>query len=320
MKDIDIEAMEEACEFERRDADTKLQKMKSEIEDIREESKALGVLQMIKYNNAHNELIKYAMLYQVKKSKEYKKSGMTWQEFCDSLGEPRKTIEDKLSDILPLVEKCSADFASFARVPFNKIRYLGRSVAAESANIDNNALIIDETIIPLTSDNKEEIEAAIDTLIETHKQEKETLQKKLKKHEGRLKENVEEQTKGLMRERDNAIAAMDKYKEEADRLKPFDITEVDIPEVKEFIKQIHDISIKFELAIRKFTNFINDERLNKELKEKLEEDMSSQAEIEKYLFRTYRNIKDLRMEWDDEFYPEDDGGPDFDPFSETNKN
>ena len=92
---------------------------KSEIDIIREESKALGVLQKINYDQAHNELLKYAMLYQVRESKEYKACGLTWEQFCNEIGESKRTVNDKLKDIAPLVDNFQAILAHFSNVPFN---------------------------------------------------------------------------------------------------------------------------------------------------------------------------------------------------------
>jgi hypothetical protein len=288
----DVDASKMIYDTAREDADLEILKMKSEIEDIREESKALGVLQKINYDSAHNDLLKYATLYQVRETKEYRKGGMTWEQFCEKIGESKRTVNDKLKDIRPLVENFQASLAHFSKVPFNKIRYLGRSVQADSAQIDGDTLLIDGVKISLAADNKEEITTAIDTLIETHKEEKQTLQKSLEKQKKKLDDNVKEETKGLAEERDHAIAARDKYKEEVDRLKPFDIAEKDVSWSVEHLENMHDICIKFTVAVKKFTK---DERL--------QEDMTLQAKAEEQIFLMYQMIKDLRMDWDSEYYP-----------------
>ena len=51
-------------------AEIEIAKMRDEMSAVRTESHALGILQKIKYDNAHNELLKYAVLYQLKKNKE----------------------------------------------------------------------------------------------------------------------------------------------------------------------------------------------------------------------------------------------------------
>lgn len=283
MKDIDIEAMEEACEFERRDADTKLQKMKSEIEDIREESMALGVLQKIHYDHAHNELLKYATLYQVRENKEYRKGGMNWEEFCEKIGESKRTVNEKLKDIRPLVENFQASLAHFSKVPFNKIRYLGRSVRADSAQIDEDTLLIDGVKISLANDNKEEIATAIDTLIETHKQEKENLQKKLEKQKANTDKIIEEETKGLKIERDALV-------KQVERLKPYDIEEKDETWSIEYLEKMERLCSEFEFAAR---HFIVDKRLG--------ENFPLMAQAASKIYSMNKAISELRIFWEEEF-------------------
>lgn len=150
---------------------------KTELDIIREESKALGVLQKINYDNSHNEFLEYAVLYNVKESKKYKTGGLTWKEFCESLGKSVRTVDSVLQDITPLIERFSASFADLSGLNFSKIRSLGRSISADSAEIENESIIINDKAISLNPDNKDEIESAIDSLVEQHKREKKLLSK-----------------------------------------------------------------------------------------------------------------------------------------------
>lgn len=169
-------------------AEIEIAKMRDEMNAVRTESHALGILQKIKYDNANNELLKHLILYQLKKNKEYLKGGMTWEEFCKSIGEPRRTLEEKLKDISPFVDNLTASFAAFSEVPFNKIRYLGRSIAAESAGFDGNCLIIEDVKIALKPENKDDIEALIDNLKETQKKKLEEQNAKIRAKDRMLDE------------------------------------------------------------------------------------------------------------------------------------
>src|SRR6056297_1477881 len=126
---------------------------KTELDMIREESKALGVLQKINYDQAHNELLKYAMLYQVRESKEYKAGGLTWEQFCEEVGELRRSIDRKLKDIEPFVDNFQDKLSQFSKIPFNKIRYLGKIMGQDWDNLSQNtgnSIIINEKSIPIT--------------------------------------------------------------------------------------------------------------------------------------------------------------------------
>lgn len=283
MKDITVAAMEDAADITAREANVKLEKMQNEIEAIREESRALGVLQKINYDNAHNELLKYVTLYHVKQNKEYKKGGMTWDQFCEATGEQRRTVENKLKDIRPFVEAFSENFSGLAKVPFNKIRLLGRTVSENFSEIKNGNLIIDDTQIALTPDNKDEIEAAIDTLIETHKKEQKELKSKLARAKKNTDKIIEEETKGLITERDALI-------KEVERLKPLDIADMDITWCEDHLKEMTGLCVDFEKMARKM---IADKRLH--------EDMHVQAKCESMINLMARACRDLQREWDEEF-------------------
>ncbi len=165
MGKAEIEAADEIYKTAREDADMEMTKLREEIEAIRVESQAMGVLKKIEYDQAHNEVLKSVVLLRLRDSKEYKKGGMTWARFCEEvIGEPKRTIDERIADIRPLVDKFWADFAQIAGMPFNKIRLLGRSIGRESAQIEDGVLVIDNQRIPLTPENKDEIEAAIDAL------------------------------------------------------------------------------------------------------------------------------------------------------------
>ena len=90
-------------------------------------------------------MLKYFYHYfRLKKTKEYKKSGKTWQEICDAAGEPRRTIEVKLKDIQSLVDNVKADFTSFTKLLFYKIRCLEKLVTADFDSFDFAFSHIDE--------------------------------------------------------------------------------------------------------------------------------------------------------------------------------
>ena len=283
MVDIHVEALNDAVDVAEKTSNFKLQKMQNEMAAVREESKALGVLQKIKYDNSHNELLKYAMLYQIKQKKEYKQGGMTWEQFCEAAGESVRNVDRTLKDLRPIYNHFSDNLSDFLNIPFSKIKYLGRSFSDNLSENENGDLVIDDTPIPLTSDNKEEIEAAIDTWIETHKKEKQTLQKKLDRTTKNQDKIIEEETKGLKVERDALV-------KEVERLKPLDIEEKDSTWSVEHMEKLLEIMADFEAHARKF---MIDKRLHK--------DMTSQAKAEQFIDIVYRMARGLKQDWDDEF-------------------
>jgi hypothetical protein len=266
-------------------ANLQVTNMKNKLEAVREESRILGFFDKIRYDNNHNEFLKYAALYQIKQKKEYCKEGLTWKAFCDEIGEPRKTVDKKIQEIRPVVEKFVADLATFSGVPFSKIRYLGRFMAgkvADSATFDNNNLLIDGVKIPLSPDNKDEIESAIDALKDTHTKEKETLSKKVEKLEKQKDQLVDEETKGLKVERDALI-------KENVRLKEFEPAQE--WGVKD-LENIADLAGKLDSAIR---------RLSVKMPENIKNDPHEQAVIKMIMVKIHKRLTMLRSDWEDEF-------------------
>ena len=264
-------------------ADIQISNMKNEIEAIRGESRILGFFDKIRYDLSHNEFLKYAALYQIKQKKEYCKKGMTWKEFCDEIGESRKTVEDKIKDIQPVVEKFMADFATFSGVPFSKIRYLGRSIAAESATFDNDNILIDGVKIPLSPENKDEIIAVIDDLKEAHKKEKEDLLAETKKLKKNVEKNVEEETKSLLVEREALV-------KENKRLKIFDPEGKDLEWSVEQMEVIRMAAYEFAAACRRF-----------KIDDRIKDDLHIQAKVEGKITEVLTLMVEVEKEWMEEF-------------------
>ena len=178
-----VDPASEIYEVAQQEMKVELDRMRDDIEAAKEESFALGVLKKIQYDNAHNEFLEHAVLSNIKQAKEYKKGGMTWKQFCEALGKSVRSVDAALADISPLVENFSASFADLSGIKFSKIRYLGRSISADSAEITENGIKVGEDeIIPLHPDHKDEIEAYIDQLrsseMDARKESQETVRAK----------------------------------------------------------------------------------------------------------------------------------------------
>lgn len=171
ISDPQVEAANEIYKTAREHADMELANLKAGIEGIRIESQAIGILKKIEYDTLHNEMLKYVVLLKLRDSKEYKQGGMTWAQFCeDVVGEPKRTVDEKIADIRPLADKVWGVFAQMTGVTFSKIRYLGRQIGQGVAQIEDNTLIVDDQRIPISPEHKDDIAALIDSLKESHKQ------------------------------------------------------------------------------------------------------------------------------------------------------
>lgn len=159
-------ALNDVMDLARRQATEEVAAMRGELEAVREEAFALGVLKKIAYDASHNEVVKYAVLHQVKQTKAYRKGGRTWDQFCEQVvGEPRRTVDLVLSEMRPLYQAFSANLAEIAGVELRQLRLLGQTVSANLAEIaaDGEVVIGDERY-PLTPEYADDLQAALEAL------------------------------------------------------------------------------------------------------------------------------------------------------------
>lgn len=178
-KDELVDAATSVYQKARGEVDQQLAAMREEMESVRQESFAIGAIKAFDANIAQNEFMKILTLYRIKQAKDYKSGGLTWKEFCDSLGVPDRTIDRMIEDARPLFESFSANLAEICGMPFNKIRLLGRSVSANLAEIQNNCLIYGEESIPLTPEYRDDIQALIERIGEDAKEKVDEAEAKL---------------------------------------------------------------------------------------------------------------------------------------------
>ena len=162
----EIQAADEIYAVARQKADAEMAQLRGEMDAVREESFALGVLKKIEYDRAHNEMLKYVVLHRIKQGKDYRKGGLSWAGFCEAIGESVSTVDRTIKDLLPLYEAFSGKLMELSGVGLSNIRYLGRSISASEAEIENGHLVIDGNKIPIDPEHKEEIEAAINAMRE----------------------------------------------------------------------------------------------------------------------------------------------------------
>jgi len=246
----------------------------------------IGELRGLDFARMTAEMAIYVKFYQVKKSKEYRKAGMTWEEFCGNAGKSVRRVDEILKDLSPVLQKIPAEFADFLGMPFNKIRYLGQSLLENSAEIAENALVIGGQKIELKIENREEIEAAIDVLKEERERELEKHTKEVERLKKRVENGVEEETKNLTVERDALV-------KELTRLKVFDPAEKDLTWSVQQMKEISKTGLLFVGLIQKF---ILDDRLDGEFE--------LQAEVMKWQDICRNALDNLRHEWNERFINE----------------
>lgn len=172
----DNEGTQEVYALAQAEAETKMSALREEIDAVRVESQAMGVLQTLNATSAYGELLKAITLHKIKENKEYKKGGLTWVEFCESQGLECRTVDRMLGDLQPVIDTFSDSVVRFSGMPFNKIRLLGRQVSGQLSEIKDNCLIYGDESIPLTPEYRDDVQALIERISEEAKEKVETLE------------------------------------------------------------------------------------------------------------------------------------------------
>ncbi|MCE5265700.1 MAG: hypothetical protein LLG97_19500 [Deltaproteobacteria bacterium] len=169
VNNAEVEATKQIYEIARQEANQEIARLKGDMEAGKADGFALGFLEANKYHRASCEFTDALMLYRVKKTKDYKKAGYTWDGFCEAAGIERRTADRIVEDIAPIVGTFSDKLSVFSGLGLNEIRYLGKSNFGQlSVSEDGNSLVIDGENVPATP---AEILAYVNRQKEAHRAE-----------------------------------------------------------------------------------------------------------------------------------------------------
>lgn len=229
--DDTAQAAEQIYALAKADADQQLAEMRESIEAVRVESQAFGALQAIDTSIAFQELLRAITLHRIKASKEYKTGGLTWDQFCDSLGMERRTVDRMLDDFRPIMDTFLDRIVQFSGMPFSKIRLLGKQLSDNLSEIKDNCLIYGDEEIPLTPDHRDDIQALIERISDDAKN-------KLEEAEAQVsaKDKVLKSKQDLLNKQERELK---KYEKEA-AAKGF------TPAEDAFLLQINNLKMSFD--------------------------------------------------------------------------
>lgn len=216
-------------------------------------------------------------IQQMQQTKAYKEFG-TWENFCKSIGFTRQHIEDQLKNLSAFGEKFTQTVCGLG-VGYRDLRKLRQLTNEGVVQFDAEAMIIAGERIPLNSEHSDELQAAIEKIIE----EKDAIRARVDKLDKDLAGVVKEETRGLRAERDAAVR-------ENKRLKPFDPAEKDRIWSAEQMKEIRGHCDSFSTAIYKFI-----------LDPRLKGDHQLLAEINAHILASENELRDLRDRFETEY-------------------
>lgn len=195
VKDADVEAANEIYKAGKSAAEMEIAKLREDLAAAREESETIGALKKINCDIAYNETLKYMILHRIKQNKDYKKGGLTWDDFCAAIGEPRRTTDQIIEEMRPVYEDFSAKLADLSGYGFNKIRHLGKALSANLAEIQGNEVVFGGETVPFSPEYKEEFQAFLDQIGDKVKEQENELKAQKKAFDKVQGETHKEMTK-----------------------------------------------------------------------------------------------------------------------------
>ena len=127
-------------------------------------TEAAGSLKTLRYYEAQSSLRLLMKLRQIKESRVYKELGLTWADYCESIGMKRKTIDTKLSDLKPFADEFLASIGHFSEFDFNKIKHLSNAVLADVAKIEGASIVYGKERVEVSAENVEAVQELIDRI------------------------------------------------------------------------------------------------------------------------------------------------------------
>lgn len=162
----------------------------------------IGHIRAAELNEQFNLVARLVWFKKIKDEKSYKKMGITWDEFCEHLGVKRRTIDDQILNLAALGERFMQLSVSMGLGyrDLRKLRYLSEQ-GNDAIQFSGETVSISGEVIPLTPDRREDLQVALEHVVEGKLKLKDELEKERKSRE-RI---IHEETKALATERDALV-------------------------------------------------------------------------------------------------------------------
>ncbi len=230
-EDMSTAAME-VIELERKRAElaeTEQQKRERLIAAVHE---VAGRVQALTLMSKFGDIASFVCLKEIKESKLYRDlpNVGTWEDFCNYLGKSRRTVDEQLQNLNVLGEEFLAICRQFS-LSYKDLRKLRKIANNGDLTISDKSAIIAGESIPLDPEHKDDLEAAIESLLEEKDRQLEDKEAAL-----RSKNRVLEEKEKVINKQEKIIL---KYAGEAQQrgLKPGE---------GEFLQQVKNAYYQFE--------------------------------------------------------------------------
>lgn len=198
----EVETMAAISKMSREQADLEIAELKEKQAKIAECYKFVGRIQAAEMIGKFGNVSTLMWLKDVKESRIYHDiPGVeTWDKFCESLGKSRRLVDEQLLNL----ETLGAEFletVSSLRVGYRELKKLRQLTHNGTVTIDAESVVIGEERIPLDSDHREDLQAAIERIIDAQARLQEEFSSQ-KKADRRVQEANHKEIVKLQKEND----------------------------------------------------------------------------------------------------------------------
>lgn len=179
-----------------------------------------------------------AALKEIKDGKLYKP--MTWDETCERLGKSRSHLDEQLKN-LAILGPDFLETAQHLNIGYRQLRQLRYAAAEGDMVVESEFVVIDEERIPLGPDYKEDLQIALERVVE----QKIKLLDELAAERKDREKLVKAETKGLKTERDALVKEVQNLQSRIPDDKDYAAWAVDE------VRRLQDLVSKFNIGCTK---------------------------------------------------------------------
>jgi hypothetical protein len=255
-----------------------------QAEQAEREKNLAKCFQMIGQHKAMNAVVEFGNVSSLIWLKEMKEAKLyrdlpgigTWDKYCEAAGLCRRKVDEDLLNLSALGQQF-LETVSNLRVGYRDLRKLRQLTHDGAVVIEGECLRIGEEAIPINEDHAEDLQAAIEKIIE----DKDSIKKRLSRLEKDFKGAVKEETEGFDLKEKNYLK----------RIKELEKYEPDEKDREWSVKQmetVEETAAAFQIAVSKLV-----------VDPRLKEDRHLQAKIHGHLHEAWLSLQDLRTRLDD---------------------
>jgi len=267
---LELATLQQEREFESLQVELQNEKER----DIAQAYETAGIIKGLTFVSKVVTVSKLVQLDLVKKSKGYKGIG-TWADYCKYAGLDRASIDEQLKSLHVFGEEFLMTVSNFG-VGYREMRRLRQLANDGAITVDAECIQIGEETIPINEEHAEDLQVAIERILE----DRTKLNARVERLEKDVEGVVKEETKGLKEE----VKALIR---EVKRLKPFDPGEKDLSFAADQLAGIKDAVLQ---AVALISSFLVDERVQQE--------PVIMGQVEGHLQTAELALADLRKRWE----------------------